>query len=181
MFVILTIPRRIKLAELTKESLISVGVDEKDIEIIFGYDKLDFPDMNKPYLLVTSGFFNFILTRIIFEKKACYYVECGTMFKENPFNIDIDKTKINWLGYLFSNKSYICGVKCVYIPVAVAEDMMKNKPKRLAHLDRFLRNYGLKKNCLLVAKSSIIGQFDYESSWGTPTQIERKKKIKYNL
>jgi hypothetical protein len=181
MFVILTIPRRIKLAELTKESLISVGVDEKDIEIIFGYDKLDFPDMDRPYLLVTSAFFNFILTKIIFEKKALYYVECGTMFKENPLNIDIDKTKINWLGYLFSKKSYICGVKCVYLPIETAEDMMKNKPKRLAHLDRYIRNYGIKKNKLIVLNSSIIGQFQYDSDWGTAIQIDRKKKIKYNL
>lgn len=180
MIVILTIKRRMHLALATKQSLLDVGVLEDQIHIIEGYDKLDYLGMLNPHHLVCKAFMDMILPYAIFKHTSIFYTECGTLFDENPFDISIDEDSINWLGYIRNMKSYIIGVKLVYFPLSIIKDI-KNKPPRMAHLDRMIRNYGKKNDCLVVANETHIYQMDYESDWGTLEQLKRKKVLKNKI
>ena len=175
--VILTIERRIHLAEVTKQSLIAEGVNENQIEIIIGYDKLDYPDMKRPYHLLTMAFIDKVLPFAIDNDTSIYYTECGVLFKCNPFNISIDNEIVNWLGYISKMKDYTIGSKLIYLPLSIITDM-NNNPPRLAHMDRFIRQYALKNNKLVVSDKSHIFLQDYESDWGTEIQLKRKKALK---
>lgn len=180
MIVILTIKRRMHLALETKQSLLDVGVNEDQIHIIEGYDKEDYKGMLNPHHLLTKAFMNFILPYAIFKPSSIYYTECGTLFDENPFDISIDEDRINWLGYIRNMKSYIIGTKLIYLPLPIIKDMIEAKP-RMAHLDRMIRNYGKKNDCLVVANKTHIYQMDYESDWGTVEQLKRKKVLKNKI
>lgn len=166
MIVILTIRRRMKLALATKQSLLDVEVDEDQIHIIEGYDKLDYPGMLNPHHLVTKAFMDLVLPYAIFKHTSIFYTECGTLFNKNPFKISIEEDRINWLGYIRNMKWYIVGAKLIYIPLSIIKDI-KNKPPRMAHIDRMIRNYGRKNDCLIVADKSYTNLQDYESDWGT--------------
>ena len=165
--VILTIERRMNLAQATKQSLLDVGVLEEQIEIIKGYDKDNYPDMKRPYLLVVMAFFNWVLPYAIDNNTSIFYTECGTLFNENPFELLIIKDKINWLGYLRNMKHYIVGAKLIYFPLSIIKEMNSLEKKPRAHIDRAIRNYGLKHDCLIVADKSHTTLQDYESAWGT--------------
>ena len=164
--VILTIERRLHLAKATKQSLLDVGVKENQIEIIIGYDKLDYPDMEKQYHLVTKAFIEKVLQYALDNETSIYYTQCGTLFNVNPFEIELQEDKINWLGYLRNRKDYIVGTKLVYLPINICKDML-NTPPPMARDDRYIRNYGIKNNCLVVADKSYIHLQDYPSDWGT--------------
>ena len=169
MIVILTIKRRKDLALKTFQSLLDCGVPKEKIKIIYGYDKLNYPEIKSHYLL-PKALFELIIPQTIGD---IFYVECGTKFKENPLNIEIDKQKINWLGYVKILKNYIVGGKCVYFPRIILEDLKKNiKPN--THMDRLIRNYGIKNNNLLISENSIVDFYKYESDFNT-------KKNKKNI
>jgi len=175
--VILTIQRRMHLAEETKQSLLDVGVNENQIEIIIGYNKLDYPEMKKPYHLVAKAFINKVLSFAIDNDTSIYYTECGVLFKSNPFDIPIVTNEINWLGYISKMKDYIIGAKLIYLPLTILKDMNNNPPK-LAHMDRFIRQYALKNHKLVVSDKSYTFLQDYESDWGTESQLKKKKALK---
>jgi len=168
MIVILSIERRKDLALKTFESLLDCGVPKEKIKIIYGYDKLNYPEI-KPFHLVPKALFELIIPQTIGD---IFYVECGTKFKENPLNIEIDKQKINWLGYVRILKNYIVGAKCIYLPRIILEDL-KNI-KKYTHIDKMIMNYGIKNNNLLVSENSIVNFYKYESDFNT-------KKNKKNI
>lgn len=178
--VILTIRRRMHLALATKQSLLDNGVDEEQIHIIEGYDKNDYNEMKRSYHLVTKAFMDFILPYAIEENSSIFYTEDGVLFDENPFKIILEEDRINWLGYIRNMKWYIIGVKLLYLPLPIIKDMLKVRP-RLAHLDRMIRNYAIKNDCLVVAEKSHIYQMDYPSDWGTEEQLKRKKILKNKI
>ena len=165
--VILTIERRMHLAEVTKQSLLDNGVLEEQIEIIKGYDKENYPDMKRPYLLVLMAFYKWVLKYAIDNDTSIFYTQCGTLFKENPLEIPIVKDKINWLGYIKNMKHYIVGAKLIYIPLSIIKDLNSLEKKPKARIDRVIRNYGLKHDCLVVADKSHTTLQEYESAWGT--------------
>ena len=180
MIVILTIKRRMHLALATKQNLLEHGVLEDQIQILEGYDKEDYKGMLRPHLLVSKAFMNIVLPFAVENNTSIFYTECGTLFNCNPFDISIDEDHINWLGYIRNMKCYIIGVKLVYLPLSIIEDMIEVKPP-LAHLDRMIRNYGKKNDCLSVANESHIYQMDYPSDWGTKEQLKRKKVLKNKI
>ena len=169
MIIILTIKRRMYLALKTKKSLIDVGVPRENIYIIEGYDRLDYPDMKRPHLLLIEAFFDKWLPVALDLNEHCYYVECGTLFKENPYNIEKQFNKINWLGYIRHNKSYTTGTKCLYIPRQIIQLLYYEPPekKKYGHIDRVIRNYGEERDILFILERSITFLQDYESDWGT--------------
>jgi len=164
--VILTIERRMHLAKVTKQSLLDVGVNENQIEIVKGYDKLDYPNIKRLYRLVTKGFIEKVLQYALDNGTSIYYIECGTLFNVNPFDIELKENTINWLGYIRNTKDYITGAKLIYIPLNICKDLVSSPPP-MAHVDRYIRNYGIKNNCLVVANKSYTFLQDYESDWGT--------------
>ena len=166
--VILTIERRLHLAKATKQSLLDVGVKENQIEIVIGYDKLDYPDIvkNKLNHLVTKAFIEKVLQYALDNETSVFYIQCGTLFNVNPFDIELEEYKINWLGYLRNRKDYIVGSKLVYLPLNICKDML-NTPPPMAKVDRYIRNYGIKNDCLVVADKSYTYLQDYPSDWGT--------------
>jgi len=180
MIVILTIRRRIHLANATKQSLLDVGVLEDQIKIIEGFDKQDYKGMLRPHLLLSKAFMEFILPYAVENNTSIFYTECGTLFDENPFDISIEEDRINWLGYIRNMKWYIIGSKLVYLPLKSMKDMLRNPPP-MAHLDRMIRNYGRKNDCLVVADQTHIYQMDYPSDWGTIDQLKRKKILKNKI
>ncbi len=178
--VILTIRRRMHLAKATKQSLLDVGVLEEQIHIVEGYDKEDYKGMLRPHLLVSKAFMDIILPYAVENNTSIFYTECGTLFDENPFDISIEEDRINWVGYIRNMKWYIVGVKLVYLPLPIIKDMLRVPPPR-AHLDRMIRNYGRKNDCLVVADETHIYQMHYPSDWGTIEQIKRKKILKNKI
>ena len=94
MIIILTIERRMHLAEATKQSLLDNGVLEEDIVIMYGYDKDNYPEMKKPYHLLTKAFLERVLPFAIENNSSILYTECGTLFKSNPLELLIIKDKI---------------------------------------------------------------------------------------
>lgn len=180
MIVILTIKRRMHLALATKQSLLEHGVDEDQIKIVEGYDKEDYKGMLRPHLLVSKAFMDIVIPCAVENNTSIFYTECGTLFNCNPFDISIDEDHINWLGYIRKMKLYIIGVKLVYLPLSIIEDMIEVKPP-LAHLDRMIRNYGIKNDCLSIANESHIYQMDYPGDWGTKEQLKRKKVLKSKI
>ena len=183
MIIILTIERRMYLAEATKQSLLDNGVLEEDIVIMYGYDKENYPSdivVKRPYHLVGKAFLERVLPFAIENNSSILYTECGTLFKSNPLELLIVKDKINWLGYIRNTKHYIIGAKLIYFPLNIIKDIVA-KPLRLAHVDRMIRNYGLKNDCLEVADKSHITQMDYPSDWGTENQLKKKKILKKTI
>ena len=175
-----TVERRRHLAEATRQSLLDVGVRPDQIVIMNGYDKLDFPDMKKPYLLLTKAFKEKFLKYGIDNNISLFWTEDGTLFKKNPFEIVRKKEKINWLGYIRNLKDYIIGSKLIYFPLPIIKDMY-SKNLRMAHLDRMIRNYALKHDKLVVSPKSHITQMDYPSDWGTEDQLKKKKILKKTI
>jgi len=178
--VILTIRRRMHLALATKQSLLDNGVKEDQIHIIEGYDKEDYNGMKRSYQLVAKAFMDFILPYAVEENSSIFYTEDGVLFKSNPFEISQEEDRINWLGYIRNNKWYIIGAKLIYLPLPIIKDMLKVRPP-LAHIDRLIRNYGIKNDCLVVADESHIYQMNYPSEWGTEEQLKRKKRLKKQI
>ena len=166
MIIILTIERRMGLAIKTKQSLLDNGVLEEDIVIMYGYDKENYPEMKRPYHLVAKAFLERVLPFAIENNSSILYTECGTLFKSNPLELLIVKDKINWLGYIRNTKHYITGAKLIYFPLNIIKDIVA-KDLRLAHIDRMIRNYGLKNDCLEVSDKSQTTLIDYPSDWGT--------------
>jgi len=178
--VILTIKRRMHLALATKQSLLDVGVQEEQIHIIEGYDKEDYKGMLRPHLLLSNAFMEFILPYAVENNTSIFYTECGTLFNCNPFDISIEEDRINWLGYIRNMKWYIIGTKLIYLPLTIIKDMVTNPPP-MAHLDRMIRNYGRKNDCLVVADETHISQMNYASDWGTVEQLKRKENLKNKI
>jgi len=169
---IITRPERKKLYEGTYQSLLSVGIDKKDIRKVYGYDATTFYDKRK-------------LLACVFQEQICpfnesdfLYIEDGTLFNENPIACIKDRKSINWLGYIKKTKSYVIGSKCLYIPKDHIEGL-EHAP--IAHIDRMMLNYGKKHNCIYIHHHTIITQMEYDSAFGTPKQIEAKKKMKASL
>ena len=164
--VILTIKRRMHLANATKQSLLDLEVDEDQIHIIEGYDKEDYQGMIHPHHLVTKAFMDLVLPYAIFKHTPIFYTECGVLFNENPFKISVEENRINWLGYIRNLKWYIVGAKLIYLPLSIMKDI-KNKPPPMSHIDRMIRNYGRNNDCLIVVDKSYTYLQSYESDWGT--------------
>jgi len=180
-FVILTIESRIELAKETRQSLINVGVNPEDIVFMFGYDQKDYPNMNKPYTLLSRYFIDSILPAVEKVKEDMFYVEDGTLFSCNPIDYIVDRRKIVWMGYIFRHVNYICGAKCIYIPLDIVSKLIAKQIKRFSHIDRLIRNFGILNDNMLILDQTIIYQAEYESAWGTTSQKERKAKFKKKL
>ncbi len=180
-FVILTIESRIELAKETRQSLINVGVNPEDIVFMFGYDQKDYPNMNKPYTLLSRYFIDSILPTVEKVKEDMFYVEDGTLFSCNPIDYIVDRRKIVWMGYIFRHVNYICGAKCIYIPLDIVSKLIAKQIKRFSHIDRLIRNFGILNDNMLILDQTIIYQAEYESAWGTTSQKERKAKFKKKL
>ena len=174
MIIIHSILRRKDLAELTKQSLIENGVEENEIKIMFGDDRLDNPLMKRPHLLVSKFFYNEILSYCYKEKEDCIYIQDGTLFSSNPLSIKFDETKINWLGYLRMDSDYIVGAKFIYIPYNIVKDMILNFPqsKNFGRIDRMIRDYGLKNDRLTKEPRLNITLAEYKSDWGNSHKIK---------
>ena len=140
---IVTRPDREKLYQGTYQSLLSVGIDKKNIRKVIGYDATKFYDKRK---CVACCFQDNICP---FNESDFLYVEDGAIFNENPLACIKDRSTINWLGYIKKSKSFV--------------------------------NYGKKNNCIYIHPHTIISQMEYDSAFGTPTQIEAKNKLKKKL
>ncbi len=175
----MTVERRMYLALKTKKSLIDVGVPPEDIAIVEGYDFKDMTHLKRNYHCIGLGFFHFWLPAAQSVDEDCYYMECGTLVKENPLLIEKVKGKVNWLGYIFNQKSYTCGSKLIYFPKEILKDW--EEPKKQAHFDRLIRNKFEKDNKLYIALKSIVYQEKYESDWGTKWQKKWKSIYKSKL
>jgi len=180
-FYIITKVKRKMLANLTRYSLHNVGlIPEKNIKFLKGYDyDTDFPELKKRYALIIRAFKDKFLPIALEDAKkgiGAWWVEDGTRFTGHPRVVD--KTKINWLGYIKRMSHYIVGSKCVYFPASIIKELYAIRDTiKDQHIDRFIKNWGEKNNKLYVAPVSITFLMEYKSS--TPaTEAQATGKAK---
>jgi len=185
LYVINSIQSRQSQANKTYQDLLSLGIDQKDIIIDNGYTMADFPDLpqNKKHHLLHYNLFDRLLPFAIERKIDLVYMEDSIKPLGKVSDFDIDREKINWLGYIWENTHYICGAKMVHIPYHICTRLYKNRNKlRPQFIDRLFRNYGLKHDCLNLSPKSKIRIYKDESSWGNSKyQKDRKEKAKAKL
>jgi len=181
LYIINTIESRNIQYTKTYNQLIALGVDKENIIIDYGYTQKDRP-CKKPYHVIHYNFFERILPMVIDRKEDLVYLEDSVKPLQKVEDIEIDAQKINWLGYIFNNPSFTCGVKMVYIPYEICVDLLDKKDiYRPQYIDRLIRNYGIKHNCLKIDKNYIKLYRVTDSSWGTTNQILNKETFKKKL
>tara|TARA_S200002703_G_scaffold67100_1_gene58287 strand:- start:10750 stop:11454 length:705 start_codon:yes stop_codon:yes gene_type:complete len=167
-YYIITTPSRKMLAQLTRYSLHNVGlVPENQIYFIKGYNyETDFPELKKRYALLIRAFKDKFLPKAIKDAEkglGSWWVEDGTRFTGHPKVVD--KTKINWLGYIKRMSHYIVGSKCLYFPASVIKELYAQRDSiKDQHIDRFIKNWGERNNKLYVAPTSITYLQTYSSA-----------------
>ena len=165
----------------TYNRLIELGVSKDQIIIDYGYLHSDVPHLKKDFHLLLYKFLNNIIPTMIKLNEDLVYLEDNIYPLEKVEDIDINKNNINWLGFIFNHKDYICGNKYVYFPLEVLVDINKNKDKiKNQHFDRFIKNYAEKNNILTLNKN-YIKLYRSVSCWGSDIQKERKQKLKEKL
>ena len=185
----MTIPSRIKLAEMTILSLQKRGIPRNRIYLFMGVDTKEAKekgDNRPPQKIVAervlSGWFKRAI-EIMNKTRSTgiWYVEDGTKIDVNPDKLIKFYSRISWHGWLKNMKHYIVGAKLIYFPKHIAEDIYRKHLEGripLGHIDRVFRNYGLKHNALFVTKSSYVSQFRYKTGTGTEKQRAEKAKWK---
>lgn len=165
----------------TYNQLISLGVEPSNIQIDFGYTHEDI-NVEKSYHLIHYNFLERVLPIIINLNCDFVYLEDNVHPIKKVEDIDIDKNKINWLGYIWTQKDFTCGIKMVYIPIDICKDIYA---KRLSFkpqfIDRLLRNYGVKNECLNIGLNYIKLYDPKKSRWGNENQKKLKCKRKEKL
>ena len=181
LYIINTIESRYVEYTKTYNQLIKLGVDKSKIIIDYGYTKKD-KICKKKYHLIHFNFLERVLPMVIEKHEDLVYLEDSVKPMAKVEDIDIDAAKINWLGYLFNTKSFICGVKMVYIPYDICVDIYaKRNDFRPQYIDRLIRNYGIKNDCLKIDENYIMLYPQTTSAWGTDTQMKRKEGAKSKL
>ncbi len=183
-YIINSIPSRKSQADKTYADLIRLGVDKKNILIDFGYTCKDFPDLeeNKRHHLLHFNLFDRILPLVVNKKVDLVYMEDSVKPLHRAEMLVKSQQCINWLGYIFHQKHFTCGVKMVYIPYLICKDLLEKKNTfRPQFIDRLIRNYGQKNQCLCVYGQTQIRIYPDESSWGNNKQKLRKEKAKARL
>ena len=177
-YFIMTAPNRDLQYKNTLKSLEVAGIEKKRIKKIMGFDYALFPDMKKKYALLLKAFTDkFLPEALKFANKGIgsYWIEDGSKLQEKPKLID--KSKINWLGYINHMKHYTVGSKFIYFPPAIIKDLYNKKDTiKPQHIDRFIKNYGEKNNKLVVAPKSFVYQTIYERATpATKAQLKGKE------
>jgi len=181
MYLIATINERKIECARTYDRLIELGVSPDNIIIDFGFKPSDCPNLKRDYHTVLYRFIDFRVPKMIDYDDDFVYLEDNVYPLKRVEDIDIDKQKINWLGYIFNHKSYIGGFKYIYFPKEVLKEIpTKVQPLRMQHIDRWIRNYAIKNNILKIDQN-YIKLYRSESCWGTPEQKKRKEVLKEPL
>ena len=135
-----------------KENLESLGIKEKNIKIIYGYDLQLNPKIKKNEL-VFLNFFHFILPEMINSKKNCYYLEDHTVVFDNPEKYE-KTNKMVWLGFMKKLSNFIVGGHLIYLDKELLIEFEEEKDSyRPQHLDRFFKTIGEKKGYLQIDNS----------------------------
>ena len=142
-FLIQTYWRDLPKAELVKRNLILLGIEEKDIFIIEGYDHKEIGKIVSHTLY--KAFKDKFIPKILEQKKNFYYLESNTIIYENPRYFPKYKP-IHWLGFIKHMKHYIVGAHLVYFDYEffvnnILPDFKNQYP---SHIDRMFRRWGLK-------------------------------------
>ena len=182
-YIIFTMKNRSIEYNRTYNRLLELGIKQEDIIIDFGFTHEEVPELKKNFHLLIHKFLTVTVPNMIDLNEDLVYLEDNVYPIKKLDDIDIDKNKINWLGYIFNNKTYICGNKYVYFPLEIMKDIhnlhIKSKI-RYQHFDRFIRNYGMKNDKLVIGKNHIF-LFQSLSCWGSDEQKKRKQKLKEKL
>lgn len=180
-YLIATIKERSLEYKRTYDRLIELGISQDNIIIDYGFKHSDVPHLTKDFHLLLYKFLNCIIPTMIELNEDLVYLEDNIYPLKTVEDIDINKNHINWLGYIFNHKDYICGNKYVYFPLEVLLDINKNKNKiKMQHFDRFIKNYA-EENNILTINENYIKLYRSISCWGTPLQKEQKQKLKEKL
>lgn len=177
-YLIATIKERKTEYMRTYNRLIEMGVPDNDIIIDFGYRHIDVPTLKKDFHLLLYRFIKDFVPMMIERGEDLVYLEDNVYPLKRVDEIEIDYEKINWLGYIFNQKSFICGIKYVYFPISI----LKEIPTKVQwqHIDRWLKNYAEKNNILKIDKN-YIKLYRSVSCWGTSTQKIQKERLKERL
>ena len=158
-----------------KDNLKSLGVKNKNIKIINGYDIKLNPKIKKTQICFLN-FFHFILPEMIDSKKNCYYLEDHTIVCDNPDKY-IKSNKIVWLGFMKRLSNYTVGSHLIYLDKDILQELNDEKDSyRPQHLDRFFKNLGEKKEYLQIG-NSITKIIEHQSL--NLNEIRKNPKNKY--
>ena len=135
-----------------KENLESLGINEKNIKIIYGYD-LELNPKIKKNELVFLNFFHFILPEMINSKKNCYYLEDHTIVCDNPEKYQ-KNNKMVWLGFIKKLSNFIVGAHLIYLDKDLIKELEEEKDSyKPQHIDRFFKTIGENKGYLQIDNS----------------------------
>ena len=158
-----------------KENLKSLGIKEKNIKIINGYDLQLNPQIKKTKICFLN-FFHFILPEMINSKKNCYYLEDHTIVCDNPEKYE-KNNKLVWLGFMKRLSDYIVGSHLVFLHKDLLLELNDEKDSyRPQHLDRFFKGIGEKKGYLQI-ENSITKIIEHQSL--NLNAIRKNPKNKY--
>tara|TARA_Y100001937_G_scaffold119456_1_gene175223 strand:+ start:254 stop:775 length:522 start_codon:yes stop_codon:yes gene_type:complete len=162
-YIVRTFKKRLDEAEMTKQSLIKLGVPEEDIDIIETYDW----ETNQHFQKTNICGKGFIDQLIPLLNEDTIYIEDTVEILKLPTEELYQDKLIVFLGFYKHRKDYIVGSKVVYINKKIIS-MWKDKPPRLAKMDRFFRREGLKYNSLGVnTKNDLFKVRPYKSFFDT--------------
>tara|TARA_R110000796_G_scaffold95853_2_gene201280 strand:- start:102 stop:662 length:561 start_codon:yes stop_codon:yes gene_type:complete len=132
-----------------KDNLISLGIKNKNIKIINGYDIKLNPEIKKTKICFLN-FFHFILPEMIDSKKNCYYLEDHTIVCDNPEKYE-KNNKLVWLGFMKRLSNYIVGAHLVFLHKDLIQELNDEKDSYTPqHIDRFFKSIGEKKEYLQI-------------------------------
>ena len=158
-----------------QENLKSLGIKEKNIKIIYGYDLQLNPNLKKNNLCFYN-FFHFILPEMLNTKKNCYYLEDHTVVYDNPNKYE-KNNKLVWLGFMKILSNYIVGAHLVFLHKELLIELNEEKETyRPQHIDRFFKSIGEKKGYLQIKNSitQIVEHFSLDLN-----RIRKNPKNKY--
>jgi len=162
-YIIHTFIKRLDEAEKTKQSLIKLGVPEEDIDIIETYDWETNQHLDKRNI-AGRGFVDIILPTL---NDDTIYLQDTIEIIKLPTEELYQKKDIVFLGFYNNRKDFIVGAKIIFISKKIIS-IWKDKPPRLAIIDRFFRREGLKYNSLGVnTKNDLFKVRPYKSFFNT--------------
>lgn len=142
-FIIMSYWADLPKANIVKNNLIQLGIEEESIFIIEGYDHKELGKIVSHTIF--QAFMDFVVPMVIEKKKNFYYIESNTIIYENPRYFP-KYEPIHWLGFLKHWKHYIVGSHLVFFDFKIFMEKIyptikKEKPQ---HIDRLIRKWGLK-------------------------------------
>jgi len=162
----------------TYNRLLELNINKDDIIIEYGFKPSDVPFLKKDFHTPHYRFIKYTVKNMIDTNDDCVYIEDNVYPLKRVEDISINPQNINWLGYIFNHKDYICGCKYIYYPLEVLKQFPTKV--RYQHIDRWIRNYALKHNILTI-NENYIKLYRYESCWGTQEQKRKKQQLKEKL